>query len=163
MSTKGYTGSMETKTSKQLTMEAWLAFHQIRLTLLPPLVKHLSDKCGLSEAEYQVFMGIRASEHGQLKPSQLAEDLGWDLGRLSHQVTRMESKGLLAKQQCPEDARSCWIGVTKKGQSLFDKAFPLQIKEVERLFGSALTQEQMKSLIEISQAIQMNIKKVASD
>ena len=126
---------------------------------MPILIKHLNDVCGLSEAEYQVFMGLTASENGQLKPSQLADEIGWDLGRLSHQVSRMEAKGLLSKQQCPVDARSCWIGVTKKGKALFDKALPIQSKEVERLFGRALTNEQMRSLIEISEAIVENVKK----
>ena len=150
---------MATKNSTDLSLKSWIAFHKIRITLLPILIKHLNDVCGLSEAEYQVFMGLTASENGQLKPSQLADEIGWDLGRLSHQVSRMEAKGLLSKQQCPVDARSCWIGTTKKGKALFDKALPIQSKEVERLFGRALTNEQMRSLIEISEAIVENVKK----
>jgi DNA-binding MarR family transcriptional regulator len=116
----------------------------------------------MSEAEYQVFVGLQSSENGQFKPSQLAEEIGWDLGRLSHQVSRMESKGLLVKQQCPVDARSCWVGATKKGQALFDKALPRQIREVERLFSDALTNDQKRSLIEISEAIEAHLKKVPS-
>ena len=150
---------MGVKSDVSLGLKAWRAFHKIRISLLPPLVRHLSEQSGLSEAEYQVFMGLAASENGQMKPSQLAEELGWDLGRLSHQVTRMESKGLLTKQQCPIDARSCWVGATKKGQSIFNKAQPVQNKEVERLFADALTNEQMRSLIEIAEAIELNVRK----
>jgi DNA-binding MarR family transcriptional regulator len=69
----------------------------------------------------------------------------------------METKGLLARQQCPSDARSCWIGMTKKGTELVENAFPLQMQEVDRLFLQALTEEQLKSLIEISQAIKKNV------
>lgn len=150
---------MGVKSDVSLGLKAWRAFHKIRISLLPPLVRHLSEQSGLSEAEYQVFIGLAASENGQMKPSQLAEELGWDLGRLSHQVTRMESKGLLTKQQCPIDARSCWVGATKKGQSIFNKAQPVQNKEVERLFADALTNEQMRSLIEIAEAIELNVKR----
>ena len=150
---------MGVKSDVSLGLKAWRAFHKIRISLLPPLVRHLSEQSGLSEAEYQVFIGLAASENGQMKPSQLAEELGWDLGRLSHQVTRMESKGLLTKQQCPIDARSCWVGATKKGQSIFNKAQPVQNKEVERLFADALTNEQMRSLIEIAEAIELNVRK----
>ena len=150
---------MGVKSDVSLGLKAWRAFHKIRISLLPPLVRHLSEQSGLSEAEYQVFIGLATSENGQMKPSQLAEELGWDLGRLSHQVTRMESKGLLTKQQCPIDARSCWVGATKKGQSIFNKAQPAQNKEVERLFADALTNEQMRSLIEIAEAIELNVKR----
>ncbi len=150
---------MATKTGTDLNERAWRAFHKIRIQLLPPLIKHLNEKGGMSEAEYQVFIGLRTSENGQLKPSQLAEAIGWELGRLSHQVSRMESKGLLAKQQCPVDARSCWVGATKKGQALFDKTLHIQNKEVDRLFSSALTNEQKRSLIEISEAIEAHLSK----
>lgn len=150
---------MATKTGADLNEGAWRAFHKIRIQLLPPLIKHLNEECGMSEAEYQVFIGLRTSENGQLKPSQLAEAIGWELGRLSHQVSRMESKGLLAKQQCPVDARSCWVGATKKGQALFEKALPIQSREVDRLFSSALTNEQKRSLIEISEAIEAHLSK----
>ena len=150
---------MASVTQTDLNQKSWHAFHKIRINLLPHLVKHLNNECGLSEAEYQVFIGLQSSENGQLKPSQLAEEIGWDLGRLSHQVTRMEAKGLLSKQQCPVDARSCWVGVTKKGQALFEKAQPLQMKEVNRLFSSALTNEQKQSLIEISEAIEAHLNK----
>jgi DNA-binding MarR family transcriptional regulator len=71
----------------------------------------------------------------------------------------MEGKGLLVKQQCPVDARSCWIGATDEGKKLFQRAFPIQMKEVDRLFSAALTAEQMKALIEISAAIEAHVKK----
>jgi DNA-binding MarR family transcriptional regulator len=148
---------MATKTGADLNERAWRAFHKIRIQLLPRLIKHLNEVCGMSEAEYQVFIGLRTSENGQLKPSQLAEAIGWELGRLSHQVSRMERKGLLAKQQCPVDARSCWVGATKKGQALFEKALPIQSREVDRLFSDALTNEQKRSLIEISEAIELHL------
>lgn len=153
---------MATKTGSDLNERAWRAFHKIRIQLLPPLIKHLNEECGMTEAEYQVFIGLRSSENGQLKPSQLAEVIGWELGRLSHQVSRMESKGLLVKQQCLVDARSCWVGATKKGQALFDKALPIQSKEVDRIFSNALTNDQKRSLIEISEAIEAHLQKNVS-
>lgn len=151
---------MTKKSPTELGQNAWRAFHNIRITLLPPLVKHLNDKCGLSEAEYQVFVGLQASKNKKMKPSELADELGWDLGRLSHQVSRMESKGFVGKEPCPEDARSCLIGATRKGQSIFEKALPIQTREVKRLFVDALTKEQLRSIIEISEAIESHIEKL---
>lgn len=151
---------MPIKTTAKLNIEAWKAFHSIRINLLPPLVKHLSDKCGISEAEYQIFMGLKMAPKKQLKPSQLAENLGWDMARVSHQVTRMESRGLLKRKPSSEDARSFLIEMTKKGEALIDKAFPLQMQEVNRLFADALTKEQLQSLIEISKSIENHLEKL---
>lgn len=143
--------------NERLGTDAWRAFHDIRVTLLPPLIKHLSEKCGVSEAEYQIFVSLRSAENQMLKPTQIAESLGWDIGRVSHQVSRMEAKDLLARQKCPTDARSCWIGMTQKGKELVENALPLQMKEVDALFIQALSEEQLKSLIDISQAIKKNV------
>ena len=149
---------MVTKTSRELGYTAWRAFHRIRVTLLPPLVRHLNETAGLSEAEYQVFIGLTSAESGQMKPSDLAREMGWDFSRLSHQISRMEARGLLSRQQCPTDARSCWIGLTKQGQSLADKAIPVQLAEVHRLFTAALTKDQLHSLIEIADAIEAHLE-----
>ncbi len=105
-------------------------------------------------------MGLRNVAEQKMKPSQLAEEIGWDIGRVSHQVSRMELKGLLEKQQCPYDARSCWIGMTKKGEALIEKAFPLQMQEVNRLFAEALTEEQLLALIDISNSIDLHLEKL---
>lgn len=144
----------------KIGIDAWKAFHSIRINLLPPLVKNLSDNCGVSEAEYQIFMGLRVSPHQELTPSKLAETIGWDLARVSHQVSRMEAKGLINRLQCPEDARSYLLQMTKKGNTLIEKAFPLQMQEVNRLFIDALTTDQLKSLIEISKSIESHLEKL---
>ncbi len=153
---------MGIKLANDLQVEAWMAFHAIRVNVIPPLARHLSEHCGLSEAEYQVFIGLRSTPEMELKPSQLAEELGWELGRLSHQISRMEAKGLLMRKQCPVDARSCFIGMTKKGKALIDKALPLQLKEVKRIFGDALTSQQMKNLIEISESIVKHVSRTTT-
>lgn len=114
----------------------------------------------MTEAEYQVLFGLHAAAGGQMRPSDLAKELGWDVARLSHQVSRMESKGLLTRQQCPVDARSCWLGASKQGEALIAKALPLQMREVHRLFSAALTAEQLRSLIEISEAVEAHVNSV---
>ena len=90
---RAYPWAMASSRSGDLGTAAWRAFHDIRVSLLPPLVKHLSEKCGLTEAEYQVFIGLKSSENGNLKPTEIAEALGWDIGRVSHQGSRMGNKG----------------------------------------------------------------------
>lgn len=154
VSSKCYRCFMAARTKRDLGYRAWLAFHRMRITLLPPLIRHLSEHSGLSEADYQVFIGLTSVPGATMKPSDLAKELGWDMGRVSHQVSRMEARGLLSRQPCPLDARSCWIGLSREGRALARKAIPAQAREVERLFTAALTMEQLQSLIEISEAVE---------
>ena len=149
---------MSNENDSKISRKAWYAFHDIRITLLPPLIKHMQDVCGVSEAEYQILIGINSAPNKKTTPSQLAKAIGWDIARVSHQVSRMEYKGLVNKKNSSEDARSFTLSLTNKGESLFKAAFPKQMKEVERLFGDALTTEQCKQLIEIARAIKTNVK-----
>jgi DNA-binding MarR family transcriptional regulator len=151
---------METVIANDLQVKAWMAFQQIRLSLLPPLIKNLSDTCGVSEAEYQVLIGIYLTPEGAIRPTDLAEKIGWENGRLSHQISRMESKDLVARKQCPVDARSCYIALSKKGQAKIVKTIPIHLQEVKRLFGEALSKDQLKALIEIADAVSKHIHEI---
>jgi hypothetical protein len=46
-----YDFSMGTKLANDLQVEAWMAFHAIRVTVIPPLARHLSEHCGLGDGE----------------------------------------------------------------------------------------------------------------
>ena len=148
---------MKTVLANDLQVEAWMAFHQLRVSLLPPLVKNLTQKCGVSEAEYKVLIGIYSSPEDEIRPTDLAEKIGWENGRLSHQLSRMESKGLVERRECPVDARSCYIALSKNGRVKIEKTIPIHLIEVKRLFGEALSPDQLKALIEIADAVSKHL------
>jgi DNA-binding MarR family transcriptional regulator len=151
---------MQTALANDLQVKAWIAFHQLRVSLLPPLIKNLTQKCGVSEAEYQVLIGIYSSPEDGIRPTDLAEKIGWENGRLSHQLSRMESKGLVDRRECPVDARSCYIALSKNGRVKIDKTIPVHLKEVKRLFGEALSPDQLKALIEIADAVSKHMEEI---
>ena len=148
---------MKAALANDLQVEAWMAFQQLRVSLLPPLIKNLTQKCGVSEAEYKVLIGIYSSPEDEIRPTDLAEKIGWENGRLSHQLSRMESKGLVDRRECPVDARSCYIALSKNGRVKIEKTIPIHLIEVKRLFGEALSPDQLKALIEIADAVSKHV------
>jgi len=90
--------------------------------------------------------------------NQLARGLGWEMSRMSHQITRMEDAGLVKKTKNVDDSRCFDVSITAKGRKIADSAIPLQSKEINHCFSNVLTQAQMKSLIEISEAISNHMK-----
>ena len=148
---------MKTVLANDLQVEAWMPFQQLRVSLLPPLVKNLTQQCGVSEAEYKVLIGIYSSPEDEIRPTDLAEKIGWENGRLSHQLSRMESKGLVDRRECPVDARSCYIALSKNGRVKIEKTIPVHLIEVKRLFGEALSPDQLKALIEIADAVSKHV------
>ncbi|WP_410131442.1 MarR family winged helix-turn-helix transcriptional regulator, partial [Klebsiella pneumoniae] len=58
----------------------------------------------ISSPEFSVLVALSEAQDRTLRLRELCEELGWDRSRASHQVTRMNKRGLLTKKKCPGDA-----------------------------------------------------------
>ena len=54
----------------------------------------------------------------KLRTGELAELLAWEKSRVSHQVARMEARGLLERTECDTDGRGTWVGLTDEGRRI---------------------------------------------
>ena len=143
---------------KELDSKAWRAFHRIGTSLLPHLGRQVTNHSGITGAEYVVLLSLSELSTPSVNLNRLAIELGWEISRMSHQISRMEEAGLLRKTKNPEDSRCFDVSITKKGRTIVESAIPLQSKEINHCFSEVLTQAQMKSLIEISEAISKHMK-----
>lgn len=62
-------------------------------------------------------------------------------GTLTGVLERLEAKGILERKINPEDARSQMIGLTEKGQALFEKVFPAHLQHLAKAFHQLDEQE----------------------
>ena len=143
---------------KDLDSKAWRAFHKIGTSLLPHLGRQVSNHSGISGAEYVVLVALSELLVPSVNLNRLATGLGWEISRMSHQVSRMDEAGLVKKTKNLEDSRCFDVSITAKGRKIAEGAIPLQSKEINHCFSQVLTQAQMKSLIEISEAISSHMK-----
>ncbi len=143
---------------KDLDSKAWRAFHKIGTSLLPHLGRQVSNHSGISGAEYVVLVALSELLVPSVNLNRLATGLGWEISRMSHQVSRMDEAGLVKKTKNLEDSRCFDVSITAKGRKIAEGAIPLQSKEINHCFSQVLTQAQMKSLIEISEAILSHMK-----
>ena len=143
---------------KDLDSKAWRAFHKIGTSLLPHLGRQVSNHSGISGAEYVVLVALSELPVPSVNLNRLATGLGWEISRMSHQVSRMDEAGLVKKTKNLEDSRCFDVSITAKGRKIAEAAIPLQSKEINHCFSQVLTQVQMKSLIEISEAISSHMK-----
>jgi len=143
---------------KDLDSKAWRAFHKIGTSLLPHLGRQITNHSGISGAEYVVLVALYELPTASVNLNRLATGLGWELSRMSHQISRMDEAGLVKKRRNPNDTRSYEVSITAKGRKIAEAAIPLQSKEINHCFSEVLTQAQMLSLIEISEAISSHLK-----
>ena len=143
---------------KDLDSKAWRAFHKIGTSLLPHLGRQVSIHSGISGAEYVVLVALSELPLPAVNLNRLATGLGWEISRMSHQLSRMEDAGLVKKTKSLEDSRCFNVSITAKGRKIAEAAIPLQSIEINHCFSEVLTRAQMKSLIEISEAISSHMK-----
>lgn len=136
-----------------LDSKAWRAFHKIGTSLLPHLGRQITVHSGISGAEYVVLVALSELTVPSVNLNRLAIGLGWEISRMSHQISRMEESGLVRKTKNLEDSRCFDVSITAKGRRIAEAAIPLQSREINHCFSDVLTKTQMKSLIEISEAI----------
>lgn len=143
---------------KELDSKAWRAFHKIGTSLLPHLGRQITNHSGISGTEYVVLVALSELTVPSVNLNRLAQGLGWEISRMSHQISRMEETGFVKKSRNTEDSRCFDVSITAKGRKMAEAAIPLQSKEINHCFSEVLTQAQMKSLIEISEAISNHMK-----
>jgi DNA-binding MarR family transcriptional regulator len=146
------------KGMKELDSKAWRAFHKIGTSLLPHLSRQITHHSGMTGAEYVVLVALSELSEPSINLNRLAAGLGWEISRMSHQISRMDEAGLVKKIKNSEDSRCFDVSITAKGRKIAEAAIPLQSKEINHCFSEVLTQAQMKSLIEISEAISKHMK-----
>jgi len=143
---------------KELDSRAWRAFHKIGTSLLPHLSRQITQHSGITAAEYVVLVSLSELPVPEISLNRLATNLGWEISRMSHQISRMEESGLVKKTRNSEDSRSFNVSITPQGRKVAETAIPLQSKEINHCFSEVLTKQQMETLIEISEVIAQHMK-----
>ena len=136
---------------------AWRGFHDLRTQLLSQLGRQLQRDSGISEADFEVLVTVSEAPGQRLRAVDLGRRLGWEKSRLSKQVTRMEGRGLVSREECRPVGRGADVVLTAEGRRVIDAAAPLQAVEIRRLFIDLLTPEQLDSLAEISRVVLANL------
>jgi len=116
------------------------------------------QETGLSPADYQVLLALSEAQGKQLRSSELARVIDWERSRLSHQLGRMEARGLLRRDQCATDNRGAEVSMTKEGARVFRRATVPHVRAIEKHFADALTPEQFDALGDTLQAVQSHLR-----
>ncbi|MFF0728562.1 MarR family winged helix-turn-helix transcriptional regulator [Streptomyces sp. NPDC004134] len=149
-------------TPRWLTSEqtaAWDSFVRMQEKLIGRLSRRVQADSGMSASDYTVLVKLTESGGGRMRFMELAKLVEWEKSRMSHQVGRMMKRGLVTKEDCPDDGRGSFIVATPAGYEAIEEAAPLHVAQVRRLFVSALAQEELAALARISDRILAHMEK----
>jgi DNA-binding MarR family transcriptional regulator len=132
---------------------AWRGFLAMRSKLMAQLGRELQRQAGLSEADYAVLVELSEVPGERLRLGELGDRLDWEKSRLSKQVSRMSTRGLVSREECPNDARGGFAALTTAGRTAIDLAARIHVGHVRTWFVDALTPAQLDAMTAISASV----------
>jgi DNA-binding MarR family transcriptional regulator len=142
----------------------WRDYLRVSQMLPAQLNRELQAESGLSVAEYGVLVRLSEADGGRQRPFQLGEALQWEQSRLSHQLTRMERRGLVGRENCPsEDGRGAYVTLTAAGRNAIESAAPAHAAAVHQLVFDQLTEEELAVFGQICEKILTALDRTSRD
>lgn len=133
--------------------EAWRNLQLMQLQLTAALSRELVEKSRLSYQDYLVLVALTARSDGRMRAFELGRNLGWEKSRLSHHISRMAARHLVARERCGTDRRGAYVVVTEQGRKAIETAAPDHVANVRRRFIDLLTPSQLKTLSGIASTV----------
>jgi len=139
--------------------QAWRAVHRLRGPLMAALGRQLALDSGLSLPDYQVLVALSEAQQGIVHVRDLLLSTDWEASRLSHHLTRMQSRGLVGRRPCPSDGRSSEVFITDVGRAAIEQAAPAHAAAVRSRFIDLLTADQLAVLAEVGRVVAEDLER----
>ena len=144
---------MEPQWLNEREARAWRGYQRMRAELGGHLSRQMNRDSNLTESEFEILVVVSEAPDRRIRSRDLCQTLAWERSRLSHQISRMESRGMIRRESCDGDARGFDVLLTDAGLEAIETAAPKHLVEVRRCFVDLLTDEQLITLGDIAQAI----------
>jgi DNA-binding MarR family transcriptional regulator len=127
--------------------QAWRAHLTMGKLLSRQLDRDLHS-FGLSINDYEILVVLSEAPDRRLRMTDLADATAQSRSRLSHQITRMETSGLVRRESCPGDKRGLFAVLTTQGMATIQRVAPHHVESVRRHFIGLLTGDQLSAMRE---------------
>ncbi|MCV7319304.1 MarR family winged helix-turn-helix transcriptional regulator [Mycolicibacterium confluentis] len=129
---------------------------RVQLRLSYEMNRQLQADSGLSLADYDVLVALSDEDQG-MRVSDLAAQIGWERSRLSHQLRRMEERGLTERRPNAEDRRTTNVVLTATGRRAIVEAAPGHVDLVRTMFFDPLPENLLGPFTAALEHIHVNL------
>jgi DNA-binding MarR family transcriptional regulator len=132
---------------------AWRAFRHAHHRLAARLNQHLLQDSGLTEADYEILAVLSGHPTGHMPAQELGALVQWEKSRLSHQVRRMQERGLIVREPNPADGRSAMICLLPAGRRAIQDAAPQHVRNVRQDFIDLFTPAELDAFTALHERV----------
>ncbi|MFF5263516.1 MarR family winged helix-turn-helix transcriptional regulator [Actinomadura viridis] len=112
----------------------WRAYVDGSIRLNEIMDRDLKTRHGLSTSEYEILVRLSEAPDRRLRMAELAAHASQSRSRLSHTCSRLESKGLVKRDDCPNDKRGVYAYLTDEGFAVLERAARDHVETVRSFF-----------------------------
>jgi DNA-binding MarR family transcriptional regulator len=118
---------------------AWRLFLFTHTVLLERIEETL-NAAGLPPlAWYDMLWELEKAEEGRLRMHEIADRIVLSRSNLTRLADRLESAGLIRREQCPGDRRGAYCAIAPAGREMRRKMWRVYEEQIEHLFAKHLT------------------------
>lgn len=146
-------GVTETLWLDERERRAWRGYLEMHAQLTARLHRQLQNESGLSLTDFAVLVQLTDQSEPHMRIGELAQALQWEKSRLSHHLARMQRRGLVIREECPNDGRGANIALTDQGREAIERAAPEHVGTVRELVFNQLTDNEVDALAAIAERV----------
>ena len=135
---------------EQKAWRAWLYSAQL---LMDRLDRELTHETGISHAYYEILVALSETPGRKLRMSELADRCLSSRSRLSHAVSRLEERGWVGRELCPDDGRGQLAVLTGNGFAALEAAAPIHVESVRTHLFDQLSPEQVAAMRDLGETL----------
>ncbi|MGD9987284.1 MarR family winged helix-turn-helix transcriptional regulator [Pseudonocardia sp.] len=132
---------------------AWRGYIAMQAQLNAELHRRMQAESGLSLADFDVLVALTDRTPERMRVLELAQALQWEKSRLSHHLSRMQRRGLIEREDCPDDARGAFVLLSAEGRRAIEAAAPPHVAAVRELVFDGLDDADVDALARIADAV----------
>lgn len=143
--------------------ELWRSFRSMNQQLSRALDRQLQHDAGISQADYGILLALSEAPDRRLRTGELGELLAWEKSRVSHQVARMEARGLVKRTECADDLRGTWVTLETEGRRSLLSAMREHAAAIRDLFFDELEPDEKEIMRQAAKRVLARLNPVACE
>ncbi|MGV3615807.1 MAG: MarR family winged helix-turn-helix transcriptional regulator [Fimbriimonas sp.] len=121
---------------------AWIASFVAHGVLVKQIDEELEAAGCIPLDDYEVLLTLEEAPDRRLRMSELADQVLVSRSGVTRLVDRLEKKGLLRREACPNDRRACHATLTDAGLAERERAWPVYRAAIAAHFAKNLNDEE---------------------
>jgi len=132
--------------TRSIDVTLFRALHLATRQVTTGVEQQLQEAAGGSLPEFEILSALAQLPDHRARPREIGDMLAWEKSRTSHQVTRMQKRGLLERFECDADMRGTWVVLSPAGARAALAAESAYVAAIEAQLGPLASSADRESL-----------------